>query len=108
MRQLNSGTESVNIERVALARVGRIFKIDIDKISLDAKFGKDLKSSFASDFKFNELDKIDQDIRDVADRKILKQLSEGSLVILTVQDYCDHMVRCYASKPAEVIYVLKL
>ena len=106
MWELISGMESESIQRRALARISRIFKVDVYELSLDTKFGKDLESSFASDFEFNELDRIDHDIRDVADRKILKRLGNGSLTINTVQDYCDHMVRCYATKPDEVAFVL--
>lgn len=92
----------------ALVRIAEVFNKTIDELTFHAKFGKELKSSFVSNFRSNEFDKIDQDIRDVADKKILKELSQGLLIISTVGEYCDHMVRCYASKPGEVTYLLKL
>jgi hypothetical protein len=75
---------------------------------LSPEFGKDLKPSFVSDFKDNELDRLDYDIKDVADRAVRKQLESGNLVIRTVADYCDHMVRCFRANPQEVSRVLSL
>ena len=49
---------------------------------------------------------MDHDIRDVADKHVVKELGSGTLVIRTVGDYCDHMVRCYRTKPKDVIYIL--
>ena len=59
-----------------------------------------------SDFKCNEFDIIDHDIHDVADRKVSKEMSDGFLVIRTVEDYCNHMIRCYETKPHDVKRVL--
>jgi hypothetical protein len=90
------------IRNHARIRVARVFGVAPEALPLSAEFGKDLKASFVSEFKHNEFDKIDQDIRDVADRAIRKQLESGELVIRTVADYCDHMVRCYGRNPEEV------
>lgn len=57
-------------------------------------------------FKRNALDIIDDDIHDVADREILKEMVNGQLIIYTVQDYCNHMVRCYQRKPDDVKHAL--
>ena len=95
------------VRQYARFRVARLFNVNPDSLALDAVFGTDLKASFVSDFKANEFDQIDYDIRDVADRHILKKLGSGALVIRTVGDYCNHMVRCYSTKPQDVMRVLQ-
>ncbi|AEG01996.1 hypothetical protein [Methylomonas methanica] len=102
--------ESINekIRQCALARIACLFDVDPATLALDSEFGIDLKASFISDFKTNEFDQLDYDIRDVADRPTLKELSSGKLVIRTVDDYCEHMVRCYYTKPAEVMHILRM
>jgi len=97
-----------NIRERARARVARIFGLTPDALPLSAEFGKELKSSFVSDFRYNEFDKIDQDIKDVADRATRERLGSGELVIRTVAEYCDHMVSCYAKNPKEVGRLLDL
>lgn len=92
----------------AKAKVAHIFNLDASQLDLNAVFGEDLISTRTSDFRENEYDKLDHDIRDVADRSIRKELGSGKLIIRTVGDYCEHMVRCYGVKPKEVIYVLGL
>jgi predicted transcriptional regulator len=92
----------------ARARVAQVFGLTPDAVPQGAEFGKDLKATFSSDFRFNEFDKIDQDIKDVADRATRKRLASGDLVIRTVADYCDHMVVCYATNPRDVVRVLGL
>jgi hypothetical protein len=96
------------LRQAAKLRVANVFKMNPDTLGENAVFGETLKASFVSDFKYSELDKIDFDIRDVADKKTLKELGSGTLVIRTVGDYCEHMVRCYRTKPEEVIYVLQI
>ena len=100
-------TEQI-IREHALARIAEIFGIPVTMLRQDTKFGEDLKASFRSDFRFNEFDKVDFDIRDVADRKITKELNKGEATIYTVGDYCDHMVRCYETKPEDVSIILRL
>lgn len=70
------------------------------------KFGEDLFASFVSDFRYNELDQVLHDLRDVADREICKELDAGTVLIQTVGDYCEHMVRCYKTKPKDVAMLL--
>lgn len=96
------------IRNRAHARIAQVFGMAPEALSSSAEFGKDLKASFVSDFKHNEFDKIDHDIKDVADRAIRKQLESGELVIRTVADYCDHMVRCHEKNPEEVKRLLSL
>lgn len=100
-----SQVEAVIRDR-ARSRIAEVFGLALDALQLDAEFGKDLKASFVSDFRLNEFDKIDQDIKDVADRATRKRLGNGELVIRTVGDYCDHMVACYATNPREVARLL--
>jgi hypothetical protein len=92
----------------ARARVAQVFGLTPEALSLSAEFGKDLKPSFVSDFKDNELDRLDHDIKDVADRAVRKQMESGKLVIRTVGDYCDHMVHCFRVNPEEVSRLLGL
>lgn len=96
------------IRERAFARIAEIFNIPIEQLQLNSKFGEDLKASFVSDFRANEFDIVDQDIHDAADRKITSELSSGRLTIRTVKEYCDHMVRCYATRPAEINRILRL
>lgn len=96
------------IRRRALARIAQVFGVAVDTLPLEAEFGKDLKASLVSNFRFNEFDKIDQDIKDVADRATRKRLGNGELVIRTVADYCDHMVACHATNPLDVERLLGL
>lgn len=81
-------------------------RLDHYTLTLNAEFGQELEASFVSAWKANEFDRLDDDIHDVADRQILKELGSGALVIRTVGDYCEHMVRCYQTKPQDVIHVL--
>jgi len=94
------------LRQAAKERVARLLKVSPDSLSLDAVFGEDIKASFVSDWKLNEFDLLLEDIRDVADRKIQRELNSGATVIRTVGEYCEFMVRCYRTKPKEVVRVL--
>lgn len=96
------------VRRYALQRLAEVFRVPESSLSNEARFGHELKAAPASDFKSNEFDVIDDDIKDVADRRLLKEMSQGVLVICTVGEYCDHMVRCSSLKPKEVARVLRL
>jgi hypothetical protein len=96
------------ILRHALRRLVEVFGVPESSLSREARFGHELKAVPASDFKSNEFDVIDNDIKDVADRRLLKEMAQGLLVIRTVRDYCEHMVRCSSVKPEEVARVLRL
>lgn len=92
----------------ALLRLAQIFHAPVATLKPELQFGIDLKASFVSDFRRNELDRVNDDIHDVADREIAKELASARLVIQTVQDYCAHMVRCSTVKPKDVTKLLKL
>lgn len=92
----------------ALGRVAAVFSIDTATLDPAWEFGKALNCSFVSDFRFNEFDRLDQDIKDVADRETRRRMARGELVIRTVEDYCDHMVACFTRNPDEVRRVLGL
>lgn len=92
----------------ALARLAEVFQMPVSSLRDELQFGVDLKASFVSDFRRNELDLIHDDIHDVADRSIAKELRSDRLIIRTVGDYCAHMVRCNSAKPKDVAKVLKL
>ncbi|KPC50712.1 hypothetical protein [Amantichitinum ursilacus] len=92
----------------AMRRVAEVFGIDLEAVRPALKFGEDLKSSFVSDFRRNEFDLINDDIHDVANRKVTKEIASGSLVIRTVEDYCFHMIRCHKAKPKAVKQALNI
>jgi hypothetical protein len=94
------------IRQRALQRLASVFKVEPESLSPTARFGWELKAQPVSDFRANEFDIIDEDIRDVADKLLLKSMERGELEIRTVADYCDHMVRCYHDNPADVAYIL--
>jgi hypothetical protein len=96
------------IRQYALRRVAEVFGVSEISLSNEARFGYELTAAPVSDFKMNEFDMIDDDIKAVADRQILKEQSQGVLVIRTVGEYCDHMVRCNSRKPKEVARILRL
>jgi hypothetical protein len=96
------------IRKKSIARVAEIFRITPEEVRLGSTFGIDLKASFVSDFKDNELDVIHNDIHDVADKSTLAMLASEHLVVRCVADYCEHMVVCFNLKPKEVAYILSL
>lgn len=96
------------VRRHSLQHLAEVFGVPEASLSLDARFGKELKANPASDFKANQFDIIDGDIKDVADKQLLKEMAQGTLTIQTVGDYCEHMVRCNSINPAEVSRVLRL
>ena len=87
----------------ALLRLSGIFGIPVADLNLERRFGgDDLRVSFVSDFRRNELDRVTDDILDVADRAITKEIYSGHLKMQTVGEYCDLMVRCSMTKPEAV------
>lgn len=105
--KMTTAIETV-IRQRALQRLASVFKVEVNTLSTTARFGEDLKAKPVSNFRLNEFDIIDGDIRDVADKSLLKAMGCGELEIRTVADYCDHMVRCYAVKPKDVARLLSL
>ncbi len=97
-----------DVRRYSLRHLAEVFGVPEASLPLDARFGYELKADPPSDFKWNQFDIIDGDIRDVADKRILKEMAQGKLVIQTVGDYCEHMVRCSVINHEEVARVLRL
>lgn len=96
------------IRQYALRRIAEIFGVSKDTLSPGARFGQELKAAPASDFKSNQFDIIDGDLKEVADKQLLKKVAQGTLVIRTVGDYCEHMVDCSRIKPEQVASILRL
>ncbi|MES2353172.1 MAG: hypothetical protein V4568_02020 [Pseudomonadota bacterium] len=96
------------IRKFSLLRIAKVFNVSVDSLRKDSKFGEgNLQASTApSLFKRMEHDYIEDDIYNAADRKIYKEISSGNLTIHTVDDYCNHMIRCYEIKPTDVKRVL--
>jgi len=92
----------------ARARIAEIFGLAIEEIRPDMNFASDFQSARVSDFLRSEFDQLNDDIRDVANRKITTEINSGALVINTIADYCNHMVRCYYVNPKEVVNLLGL
>lgn len=97
------------IRKFALFRIAKIFNVAVDSLRLEQKFDEDLRAATTTGlFKRNEYDQLENDIYDVANKSIYKEISSGNLTIQTVADYCDHMVRCYETNPEDVKHVLKI
>lgn len=91
------------IREKALLRLSGIFGVPVADLNPGRRFGgDDLRVSFVSDFRRNELDRVTDDIFDVADRAITKEISLGRLKMQTVGEYCDLMVRCSRTKEKAV------
>lgn len=101
-------SQEAMIHQYALRRLAEVFHVSVESLLLDMKFGKELKAGPVSCFTENEFDLIDNDIRDVADNAILKEMALGLLEIRTVQDYCKHMLRCNTVNPVDVARQLQL
>jgi hypothetical protein len=96
------------IREYSFQRLAKVFGMPKSSLSDNDRFGHELVAAPASDFSANAYDVIDGDIKDVADKKILKDMAEGKLTINTVADYCDHMVRCNLINAEEVAHILQL
>jgi len=104
------------IKDAAMRRIVEIFNISLDTLRPEQRFGEDLKNSAVLYLKLfglklrrdSEFDFLSKDINDVADRKIKKEITSGSLIIRTVEDYCCFMVRCYKTNPKLVKRVLRI
>lgn len=96
------------IRKKCFIRISNIFHVSNESLKGHYVFGKDLKASFVSDFKSNELDTIFEDVFDVMDHKMYKNFISKEIVIKTVDDYCNHMIGCYINNPKEVIYILNI
>lgn len=96
------------IRNLAMQRIASIFNTPASSLSKDATFGIDLKATHPPGlFSPNEYDKIEGDILDVCNRETYKAITSGNLTIRTVNDYCEHMIKCYKKKPKDVIATLK-
>lgn len=96
------------VRRRSLRHLAEVFGVFEASLSHDARFGQELKANPASDFKANQFDILDSEIKDVVDKRLLKEMAQGKLIIQTVGDYCEHMVRCSSINPEEVARVLRL
>ncbi|WP_459873872.1 hypothetical protein [Endothiovibrio diazotrophicus] len=94
------------LRNAAKLRIARLFNVAPENISLDDIFGKDIHTSFVSNWKPNELDIIYDDICDIVDKKTWKELGSGRIKIRTVGDYCDLMVSSYKSNKKNVTEIL--
>ena len=72
------------------------------------RFGVDLLARPVSDFRDNEFDVVDHDIRGVASKILLRALKRGEITIRTVSEYCDYMVQCYEARPQDVAKLLAI
>ena len=96
------------IRQHALKHLAVVLRMPESLLRYEMRFDRDITATPASVVKLNEFDAIDEEIKSVADKSLLKEMEKGAAVIQTVGDYCDHMVRCSAIKPDEVARVLRL
>lgn len=96
------------IRSLALKRIASLFSVSVESLSLDARFGTDLRAKPRTFFRDNAFDEIEGDIKDAADKKLQDEMGRGAYEICTVEDYCAHMVRCYALRPKVVEKILGL
>ena len=86
----------------AKERIAHLFHVNLEAITNDLEIGEGILSpSYESYWRPNQIDLLDDDIHDVADRETLSKLGE-SITIRTVGDYCDYMVKCYRTNPKKV------
>ena len=76
-------------------RISYIFNIVAKDIRADFRFGKELNSSFQSDFKSNEMKQISYDIEDIV---LVLDSKEVPSAINTVKDYVILLSRCRLSQ----------
>jgi len=62
------------VRRHSLRHLAEVFGVSEASLSLDARFGQELKANPASDFKANQFDIVDGDIKDVADKRLLPEM----------------------------------
>jgi hypothetical protein len=93
---------------MCVLRLKSIFNIVDCSVDMKWKFGEELKASFVSDFKENELDCILDDIRFVSSKEMLKRLNNEEVEITTAGDYCDFMFNAYLENPKRVLSVLNV
>lgn len=96
------------IRHHSLSHLAEVFGVSEASLFNDARFGHELKAAPASDFRANEFDVVDGEIKAVADKQLRNEMAHGLLVIETVGDYCEHMLRCSAINPKEVARILRL
>jgi hypothetical protein len=88
--------------------LAKAFNLPVESLNLDARFGVDLIAEPRRFWKDNAYDDVDADIKDVADRELQAKMASGQYEILTVRDYCNHMVRCFSLRPKVVMKILTL
>jgi hypothetical protein len=88
-------------------RIARLFGMHAEDVHPEHVFGKDLRNRAKPDFRYGALDHILHDIRDVADKKTLADIDAGAFEVRTVEDYCNHMIRCYRTNEKEVAMTLE-
>lgn len=96
------------VRQYALRRLAEVFQVTEESLSGTDRFGEELKAAPPTYFRFNEFDTLDEDIKWVADKRLLREMATGNLVIRTVEDYCDHMVHCSRLNNERVAEILKL
>lgn len=108
--EINSMADITNCLIISRAteRIAEIFHLEVKSVKMEMVFDRDFSGSKPSDFKWNEFDRVFHDIRDVASKKVLHEINSGVLTIRTVDDYCNHMIRCYQENAVEVVRLLKL
>jgi len=82
-----------------LSHIASVLKVPSESLNDEMRFGIDIKPSFVSDFKYNELDILIEDMRDACSGKILTEWNRGEINTETVGEYIEHIIRCYNENP---------
>ena len=103
---MNKETED-EIIFASMKYISSLFKIPIDSIDKCYSFGKELKANKNS-FSEDEFDDLIFDIEYVSDNDTLNKFRSNQIKINTVDDFCNHMIKCYKFNRRAVRRVLKL
>jgi hypothetical protein len=86
-----------NVAGRALSRIAWIFRVSEEELGPEKRFGSDLRESFVSDFRHNELDRIGFDIEEMVDG--IGDISIRSRKVQTVAEFCALAEEFRAAKP---------
>lgn len=82
-----------------LLYLSKVLNTPVELLKDEMILGVDIKPSFVSDFKYNELDALIEDLRDIGSGAIAKEWKRGDVKIESVGDCVKYISRCYDAKP---------
>lgn len=94
------------VREISLQRISRILQVPIASLASNSLFREIHNPRSVSQFSRNAFDILLDDIRDVSSAETLRGIDEGVIEINTVDDYVQHMQRCYSESPKMVVSVI--